>query len=207
MDARGVTKADDDDGVRSRGEGLHRKRLAVTQIRHPRRCVADIQLAAVVGDRFPAFAGNDGGRFAGNDGAIVITRLVRVIPYDPQRPQRLVGLAIVSLEAGLEPFRQRIILRLERGTDRLDGAGIVAPGDIRMVQSPIRLTGPQRNVVERKDRRIDAAIDHGADAPVAYRERLLKKRRRMVILQHQRRRRFHYRRGMPAAERQQQRRQ
>ena len=110
----------------------------------------------------------------------------------------------MPLQAGLEPLGERIILRFQRLPDGIDGPGIVPAGDVHMPDSPIRFAGPERNVIEGKHGRIGAAVDHGADAPVADRQRLLEVLGRTVILQHQRPRRFRHRRALPAPERQQQ---
>ena len=156
-----MVQADHDGGVGRRGEGFHRKRLAVTKIRDPRRGVADVQFPAVFADRSS-------------------------VKGDPKGSERLIGLAVVALQACLQMLRQRVILRLQRGPDCLNGSGIVPSGDVRMVHSPVGFAGPQSDVVQRENRLIGAAIDHGADAPVADRQGLLEKLRRTVVVQHQR---------------------
>ena len=113
----------------------------------------------------------------------------RGIVVDPERSQRHVCLAEMPLQAALKLFGSPVILSVEGFPHGLQGLGGLRSGarrnEVRMLHALVRLAGPKGDVVQ-GDMLVDRiAIDHGAQAAVAQRQRLFEVGRRPVVVQGQ----------------------
>ena len=118
-----------------------------------------------------------------------IIRNGRGIVVDPERAERHVCLAEMPLQAALKLFGSAVILAVEGLPHGLQGLGGLRSGaccdEVRMLRTLVRFAGPKGDVVQ-GDVFVDRiAIDHGAQAAVAQRQRLFEVGRRPVVVQGQ----------------------
>ena len=119
--------------------------------------------------------------------AVIIFGRGAVPELDPQCAQGLVILAEMALDIPLEVVREPVIFRIEGRSDRRDPFPVGVFPHLASVPIVFRngfaLSGPERNIVQRKPFRTDPAVDHGPETAVPDGERLFEEGGGSIVFQ------------------------